>query len=287
MSKSRAFTLIELLVVIAIIALLMGILMPALQRVKEQAQSIVCQGNLKGFALAVQMYAHDNDDGFPDARSCYFRTNDWLSGDTDSSHTHRRWGNENVNLRYHPEYGSDFFGYLNNVKSLICPTFRRLAKSDYGQTDFDNSNVSGITNYNPWMNYTMNGYLGPDNPSRVGGGYVSLVSKLMNVGDPANTFTFADEGPYIEPGFNMEGLNDTALFFLYPSSRATALIEEYSSPWLVKPGPDGIGAVHDLIAGFHNAPSGDRLAGKGNCAFADGHVGPASRLDTFPLAWPK
>jgi len=72
MSKSRAFTLIELLVVIAIIAVLMGILMPALKKARNQAQSSACQGNLKNFALAVQMYGQDYDDRFCHPGSCYF-----------------------------------------------------------------------------------------------------------------------------------------------------------------------------------------------------------------------
>ena len=61
-SKSRrasGFTLIELLVVIAIIAVLMGILMPALRRVREQARATVCRSNLKNVGLAVHMYLDD------------------------------------------------------------------------------------------------------------------------------------------------------------------------------------------------------------------------------------
>jgi prepilin-type N-terminal cleavage/methylation domain-containing protein/prepilin-type processing-associated H-X9-DG protein len=280
-ARRKGFTLIELLVVVAIIAILMAVLMPALRKAKEQAQSAACQGNLKGFTLAVQMYAQEYDDGFPEARSSYFRTNSALPGDV-SGGTHRRWCNEDVNLRYHPDYGSVFFGYLSNAKSLICPTFRRLAKSGYNQSDFDNDIATGVTNYNPWMNYTQNAYLGPKNsPTN------PLVNKLMNIRIPAETFVFADEGPFVEPGYNTQGLNDTALFPVHPTSEAPNKVKQMGSKWNVKPGPDGIGTFTDIIAGFHNAPSGNRIAGKGNCAFADGHVAAASRMDSFPLAYPK
>jgi len=47
MRKPQGFTLIELLVVIAVIALLLAILMPALQRIKKQAKTIACQSNLR------------------------------------------------------------------------------------------------------------------------------------------------------------------------------------------------------------------------------------------------
>jgi len=59
-----AFTLIELLVVISIIALLRAILMPALQRVKKQAQAVACQSNLKQMGLAFSMYTGDNNGYF-------------------------------------------------------------------------------------------------------------------------------------------------------------------------------------------------------------------------------
>jgi len=55
----------------------------------------------------------------------------------------------------------------------------------------------------------------------------------------------------------------------------------------IRPGPDGVGQFWDVIAGFHHAPSSNRLAGRGNCAFLDGHVDAHYRAETFPLAWPR
>jgi len=57
----RAFTLIELLVVISIVALLMAILMPCLQRARNQAKAVACQGQLRQWGTAFSAYASDND----------------------------------------------------------------------------------------------------------------------------------------------------------------------------------------------------------------------------------
>ncbi len=63
--KKKGFTLVELLVVIAIIALLMGILMPALARVRMIANRMVCGSNLSGIGKALLLYAGDSQESHP------------------------------------------------------------------------------------------------------------------------------------------------------------------------------------------------------------------------------
>ncbi|MDD5597200.1 MAG: prepilin-type N-terminal cleavage/methylation domain-containing protein [Victivallaceae bacterium] len=81
----KKFTLIELLVVIAIIAILAAMLLPALNRAREQAKSITCTNNLKQMAMATYSFCNDNDGYLPISNSYYASLRRYIDGKTSYS----------------------------------------------------------------------------------------------------------------------------------------------------------------------------------------------------------
>ena len=188
----KAFTLIELLVVIAIIAVLMAILTPTLQRVREQAKNITCRSNLRQYGLAMYMYLDDYDSRFPAPSTCMVANQEPVPG-------YQRY------CRWHdPRYPADgpLWRYIPMAKVNLCPTFKVLAKQMGAVHPYHDPEIPVI----PFFGYAMNGFLGRSKIDDDKG----ALTLLDITRSRAEVFLFSEENMW-ERGGDTSVLNDNAL----------------------------------------------------------------------------
>jgi len=122
MDTKRGFTLIELLVVIAIIALLMAMLIPALDAARQRAMDIMCTSNLRQISLLILMYMDENEGAIIDVGAS-------LQGDRKCN----RWywfdpatGRLKQNNEGDSYWGVNYYEYCKDIKIFGCPAFKSV-----------------------------------------------------------------------------------------------------------------------------------------------------------------
>ena len=182
MRHSKAFTLIELLVVIAIIAVLMGILMPALNIARGQARGIACQSNQRTLAQAYMMYADQNGGKICGGLAGYTPSNGvppWVMPPLDyngGSVVRMESGDVTLVQRQNGLREGAIFPYAKEVKAYHCPGDNRSSRG---------TSLGNELRYAIYRSYSLTDYMAGTDDSDP-----KLLYAFKN---PANKMLFVEE----------------------------------------------------------------------------------------------
>jgi prepilin-type N-terminal cleavage/methylation domain-containing protein len=204
--NKKGFTLIELLVVIAIIALLLAVIIPALQVAKEMAAGAVCLSNQRQLTLAWTSYTEDND-GWLVGGSNYYSA-DWKP-------TPYRWverplyqDDDNpdfdpippsseftLQLRLNGIRAGSMFAYTQDEGIYHCPADRTFVKHAEPYAAYRSYSIQGLMNGEDYGTRENNDMYKPINSYRsVGSKTFYCVEKYSEIRGPGNKYVFVEEG---------------------------------------------------------------------------------------------